>query len=164
LPTHYAEIAERNANATRTEVDDFVSKQMLRLREQFVDGTNLEREIFFTASRKSSDGRAKFDGCATCHEVTLNAAMTPTVTAVSIPDRWMIHARFNHAKHTSVVCTKCHDAMKSTDTGDVIMPAKATCVECHSPKGRVASDCSFCHSYHATTRNGFGTQELRNQK
>jgi len=164
LPTHYAELAQRKTNTTRLDVDDFVTRQMLRLREQFVDGTNLEREVFFTALRKGSAGRAKFDGCATCHEVKPNSIAAPAITPPSMPDRWMIRARFDHSKHTSVACAKCHDAMKSADTADIIMPAKAACVECHSPKGRVASNCTFCHSYHTTRREEFGTQELRNRK
>src|SRR6185295_12544392 len=69
LPTHYAELAERRSDATKADVDDFVTKQMLRMSQQFVDGTNLEREVFFTVLRKGPDGRSKFDGCATCHEV-----------------------------------------------------------------------------------------------
>ena len=29
------------------------------------------------------------------------------------------------------------------------MPAKADCVTCHSPKGKVVSECITCHKYHA---------------
>ena len=29
------------------------------------------------------------------------------------------------------------------------MPAKADCVTCHSPKGKVVSECITCHGYHA---------------
>lgn len=149
LPTHYAELAQRDGDKTPTDVNEFVTKQMARLRDQFVDGTNLEREIFFTASRKSPEGRTKFDGCATCHEVKSSFLAAPSIAPVSMADRWMIRAHFDHSKHTTVTCVKCHAATKSKDTADIIMPSKATCVECHSPKGRVASNCSFCHSYHA---------------
>jgi hypothetical protein len=152
LPTHYAEVALRRTNAAAENVDQFVSRQMLRLREQFVDGTNLEREVFFTALRKGSDGRAKFDGCATCHEVRAQPTGAPLVNPPYVPDRWMPRARFDHSKHTSVACAKCHDATRSADTADIIMPGKASCVDCHSPKGRVASDCSFCHKYHNSSR------------
>jgi predicted CXXCH cytochrome family protein len=82
-----------------------------------------------------------------------------------MPDRWMVRAHFNHAKHTSVTCVKCHDAAKSADTADVIMPAKATCAECHSPKGKVANNCAFCHSYHTPLQQEkFQTQESRNAR
>jgi len=149
LPTHYAALAQQKSGATPADVDEFVSRQMLRLREQFVDGTNLEREVFFTVLRRSPDGRAKFDGCATCHEVQPAAVGAPTITKPQMPDRWMMRARFDHAKHTTVACTKCHDALRSADTADVLMPPKAACVECHSSAGKVSSACGFCHSYHA---------------
>lgn len=152
LPTHYAEIAQR-ANATPAEVEEFVTKQMVRLRDRFVDGTNLERKIFFSNLRNGPDGPTKFDGCATCHEVRASAVAAPTITHPMMPDRWMIRAHFNHAKHANVACIDCHDALKSSDTADVIMPAKSACVACHSPKavkGPAPSNCSFCHSYHTT--------------
>ena len=162
LPTHYAELARADSNKTPADVDEFVTKQMLHLRDQFVDGTNLEREIFFTALRKSPDGRTKFDGCATCHEVKQGSGAAPSITSPSMPDRWMVRAHFDHSKHANVACVKCHDAGKSADTADIIMPSKTACVECHSPQGKVASNCSFCHSYHPPIRKeGLETQEIR---
>jgi hypothetical protein len=149
LPTHYAELAQRDGGKTSAQVSEFVTAQMLRMRSQFLDGTNLENEIFFTANRQSPDGRAKFDGCATCHEVKATAAAMPVITRPSLPDRWMERAHFDHAKHATVDCAKCHAAKQSKDTADVIMPGKSACVECHSPRGKkVASNCAFCHTYH----------------
>jgi hypothetical protein len=29
------------------------------------------------------------------------------------------------------------------------MPAKTNCVTCHSPQGKVVSECITCHTYHA---------------
>ena len=60
---------------------------MTRLRDQWTDGTNLEREVFFTSLRRSPDGRAKFDGCATCHEVQANGLSAPVITRPALPDR-----------------------------------------------------------------------------
>jgi hypothetical protein len=31
----------------------------------------------------------------------------------------------------------------------VLMPAKANCVTCHSPAGKVVAECITCHTYHA---------------
>ncbi len=148
LPTHYAELARANPDKKPADVEAFVTQQMLRLRDQFVDGTNLEHQIFFTNLRTSPDGRAKFDGCATCHEVRARGTAAPVITPPLQPDRWMPRAHFDHSKHTSVECAKCHQAARSSDTADIIMPSKASCVECHSPKGRMSSDCVLCHSYH----------------
>jgi predicted CXXCH cytochrome family protein len=148
LPTHYAELAQRDPTKAAAEVNEFVAARMLHLRERFEDGTNFEQKVFFNNRRSTPDGPAKFEGCATCHEVKPSGISVPSITRPSMPDRWMIRAHFNHAKHTDVACTKCHDAAKSADTADVIMPSKASCVECHSPKGKVANNCSSCHSYH----------------
>ena len=148
LPSHYGELAKRDASKSAAQADEFVAQQMQRLRTQFVDGTNLEQQVFFTASRQSPDGRAKFDGCAKCHEVQPSENSAPAITRPSLPDRWMMRAQFDHSKHTTVACVKCHAAPQSKDTADAIMPSKAACIECHSPKGKVPSNCSFCHSYH----------------
>jgi hypothetical protein len=65
-------------------------------------------------------------------------------------DRWMPHANFNHAKHTSVKCDDCHHAIQSRETSDILMPDKASCVRCHSPQGKVVAECMTCHTYHAS--------------
>lgn len=153
LPSHYGELAKRDASRTAAQADEFVTQQMQRLRTQFVDGTNLEQQVFFTASRQSPDGRAKFDGCAKCHEVRAGENSAPIITRPALPDRWMMRAQFDHSKHTTVACVKCHAAPQSKDTADAIMPSKAACIECHSPKGKVPSNCSFCHSYHPSLRD-----------
>jgi len=71
-------------------------------------------------------------------------------------DRWMPQANFDHAKHqvdpvtqTSLSCDVCHHARQSRETFDVLMPAKANCVTCHSPQGKVVAECITCHTYHA---------------
>ena len=73
---------------------------------------------------------------------------TPVITRPVTIDRWMPHAQFNHAKHTNVSCETCHNALASRETSDILMPAKATCTSCHSPAGKVVSDCITCHTYH----------------
>jgi hypothetical protein len=149
LPNQYAALARQEGKTRSADVDEFVAAQMVRLREGFETGESFERKVFFAASRNSPEGREKFDGCATCHEVKERATGVPVVTRPAMPDRWMAHARFNHSKHTGVACAKCHAATKSSDTADVLLPTKASCVECHSPQGKVANNCSFCHTYHA---------------
>jgi predicted CXXCH cytochrome family protein len=149
LPVQYADLASKGGAKTHAEVEAAVAANLLRLREQFIDGTNLERQVFFTTFRKGPHGRAKFDGCAGCHEVGVSGSDVPTIAKPEMPDRWLPRAHFTHAKHATMACAKCHNAAASADTADIIMPAKATCVECHSAKGKVSSDCASCHSYHA---------------
>jgi hypothetical protein len=152
LPVQYADLASKHGAATHAEVQSFVATNMVRLRDQFIDGTNLERQVFFTTFRKGPDGPAKFDGCAGCHEVRMSANDVPAITKPEMPERWMPRAHFTHAKHATMECVKCHNATASADTADIIMPAKVSCAECHSAKGKVSSDCSACHSYHAPQR------------
>ena len=94
-------------------------------------------------------GRARFPGCAYCHEVTASGDATPQITKPVIMDRWFVRGGFNHAKHTQVACEKCHEARGSKDTADIFLPSKVSCVTCHSPQGGAASNCSECHQYHA---------------
>jgi hypothetical protein len=71
-------------------------------------------------------------------------------------DRWMPRANFDHAKHQTdpntqkpLDCNICHHATQSRETSDVLMPAKANCITCHSPQGKVVAKCITCHKYHA---------------
>jgi uncharacterized paraquat-inducible protein A len=79
------------------------------------------------------------------------AGIGPVITKPILVDRWMPQAHFNHTKHASVKCDECHHASQSRETADVLMPAKANCITCHSPQTKkVASDCVTCHNYHAS--------------
>ncbi len=159
LPAQYAEHAKRVKNLTTTDdVNAFVQAQMARLRAQVGSGEQLEREIFFSNARTGpsarvagmdATGRARFPGCAYCHEVTASGDAPPQITKPVIMDRWLVRGGFNHAKHTQVACEKCHDVRGSKDTADILLPSKNSCAVCHSPKGGVPSNCSECHQYHA---------------
>jgi hypothetical protein len=92
--------------------------------------------------------RAVFPGCAYCHEVKTSTAGSLEITKPIQTERWLAQAKFNHAKHAGVSCEKCHDAVHSKDTTDILLPAKETCAECHSPRGGVADTCAECHTYH----------------
>ena len=48
-----------------------------------------------------------------------------------------------------VKCDDCHHATQSRLTSDVLMPGIASCITCHSPKGKVVAECITCHTYHA---------------
>lgn len=155
LPTQYAELAVKKGITRTNEVQSFVAKQMTQLRERIRSGENFERQVFFATNpynpqRGSGPSiRASFYGCAFCHEVKPAANAAPIVTKPILVDRWMPQARFNHAKHASVKCDDCHRATQSRDTSDILMPAKANCVSCHSPQGKVVAQCVTCHAYHA---------------
>ena len=154
LPAQYSELALRKGITKQSEVQSFVARQMTQLRERVRSGENFEQQVFFTtnpykAERETgSRGRGSFYGCAFCHDVKPVANGAPAVTKPILVDRWMSQAHFDHAKHVSVRCDECHHASQSRETSDLLMPVKANCVTCHSPKGRVVSDCTTCHRYH----------------
>lgn len=155
LPAQYADYARfKRGIANEKENRAFVAQQINQLRAQFHSGEELEQAVFFTTNpykpqtNAGAATRANFTGCAFCHEVQQKQNL-PVITKPILIDRWMTRSDFNHAKHASVACESCHAARQSRDTADVLMPAKAACVNCHSPAGRVVAECSTCHKYHA---------------
>ena len=159
LPAQYSDFAEKQKSLTRQpEVESFAQEQLNRLRESYASGEELEQRVFFGDARtapvaniaaQGTRGSAKFPGCAYCHAVAPSEAGAPRVSKPFIPDRWMIRGQFDHGKHFKVACVKCHQVEQSRETSDVLLPTKASCVECHSPQGGVANSCSTCHSYHS---------------
>jgi hypothetical protein len=163
LPAQYADNARLTQGKTRdSDVQAFVAQQIKQLREQFRTGEELENAVFFTTDpykpqrQMTANVRANFAGCAFCHDVKAVANAPPVIAKPVLVDRWMPQARFNHAKHQvdpitheKLDCNRCHRAMVSRETSDLLMPAKADCVTCHSPQGKVVSECITCHEYHA---------------
>ncbi len=154
LPKQYSDLAAKQNVADE---NNFVQQKLAGLRAQFGNGEDLEKQVFFstaTAAPEISVGsvngatRAIFPGCAYCHEVKASTAGSPEITKPIQTERWQAQAKFNHAKHAGVSCEKCHDAIDSKDTADILLPAKETCAECHSPRGGVADTCAECHTYH----------------
>jgi hypothetical protein len=158
LPAQYADHATRNLGITgERERATFVATQMRDLRARVRNGEDLEREVFFsdanTGPAPSIAGlpptaRAKFAGCAYCHTVTPREDAAPFIAPPVTPDRWLLHAQFDHSTHTMMSCVDCHAAAKSERTADIILPSAQTCIKCHSPKGGVSSSCTVCHNYH----------------
>jgi hypothetical protein len=147
LPVQYAEYGVRKKGlVAKAYLDDFVQQQMKQIREQMLSGEEMEHKVFFG---DSTQVRAQFPACTYCHEVKPNGDSAPIVTKPVIMDRWLVRGIFDHSKHLTVDCMRCHEVLHSTQTADVLLPSKASCVECHSPKGGVANGCSTCHSYHA---------------
>ena len=171
LDLQYADLAAKKKITKPNEIQNFVARQLMQLRDRVRSGEELERQVFFTTDpyKLLPDGnartRASFAGCAFCHEVKPVANSTPVITKPLPVDRWLPLAKFDHAKHASVKCDDCHHATQSRETSDVLMPVKANCVVCHSPQGKVVSECITCHTYHATpvvaAADEFGRQRGR---
>jgi hypothetical protein len=174
LPTQYASYAtEKKGLTSSTEIAAFVNRHMTAIRERIRAGADLEQEVFFAdasnvhlsgATPTGAQERALFPGCAYCHEVKTSPANEPVVTRPVTPDRWYVHAQFDHAAHATMQCEACHgQVFQSTLTSDINLPDKASCVTCHSAKGGVVSTCSTCHNYHnkAPDQNVAATSVLR---
>jgi hypothetical protein len=163
LPAQYADYARlKKGIVGDRDASNFVAQQIRQLREQFRSGDELERAVFFTTNpykpqeKMAPSVRASFKGCAFCHDVKQVPNAAATITKPVFVDRWMPQAKFDHAKHQTdphtqkpLDCNVCHHATQSRDTSDVLMPAKASCVTCHSPQGKVVAECITCHTYHA---------------
>jgi hypothetical protein len=83
-------------------------------------------------------------------EIAAAQRRLPTVLASNIAELWLPHARFDHDAHRGFSCAGCHqNALKSTETSDILIPGIAVCQTCHAPgAGRAESRCFECHTYH----------------
>jgi hypothetical protein len=163
LPAQYAELARRKRGLTNeTKINEFAVQQVRQLLTQFSNAEELERSVFFTtdpykaSQQNDASSRAKYIGCAFCHEVKQAAGISYPTAEITKPvmiERWLPHAHFSHAKHATVAsCRECHVAEASSRlTSDVLIPVKESCVSCHSAGGiaRKASECATCHLYHS---------------
>jgi hypothetical protein len=158
LPSHYEDLARNQGMTNPAQARSFVEQQRRGLRAQFSSDEELIRSVFFTGDpfkphqQQNAAARAHFTGCAFCHEVKPAKVGAPVITKPILVDRWMLQSDFNHARHAGVSCESCHKAAASRDTSDILMPVKADCIKCHSPKGelaKVSSDCITCHQFHA---------------
>src|SRR5258705_2276574 len=163
LPAQYAELARRKRGlANETKINEFAVQQVRQLLKQFPNAEELERSVFFTrdpykgSQQNDASTRAKYTGCAFCHEVKQAAGISYPTAEITKPvmiERWLPHSHFNHAKHAMVAsCRECHVAAQSSQlTSDVLIAAKESCVRCHSAGGiaRKASECATCHLYHS---------------
>ncbi len=111
-------------------------------------------------------------GCGFCHESKGDSIDDWIIRKPNIPDRWLLHAKFDHDPHRMLKCTECHsssgssgdilekinqipDIYNSSSTGDILIPQIAMCKKCHVSERTVTrhpesaqSDCLECHVYH----------------
>jgi hypothetical protein len=170
LPLQYADYASRKLGISgQREIGAFVQRQISSLRDRARSGEDLEREVFMSDGRNGpvtgiagahGSSRAKFAGCALCHDVTWRKNAAPVITPPMTPDRWLIGGSFNHSSHAVMACAECHAAAQSEKTSDVILPTQQSCVRCHSPKGGAVDSCTSCHVYHNPAPPGLARDSL----
>ena len=66
-------------------------------------------------------------------------------------------------KHETMECADCHDASKSEDSMDVLIPGIENCRQCHagteSVTNRLESTCVDCHGFHIADDHPLGNRE-----
>jgi predicted CXXCH cytochrome family protein len=113
------------------------------------------RERAFAVARDLFERRT----CHDCHEIAATGDPEDPwkVEPAKLRAAWMPAARFNHARHATALseCELCHDAVRSKEAADVLMPRIEDCRECHgsgdphrNPEDLVQSGCTLCHGFH----------------
>lgn len=92
-------------------------------------------------------------GCGYCHVVKRDLSVKPTKYDVPIYllDSFMPKAKFSHGKHATFACADCHEAAKSSESSDLLLPGIQSCQACHGGEhswSKVASTCIDCHDFH----------------
>ena len=128
------------------------------------------RRILAARKRVSADQSAIVNAehviktkCKLCHEIDRKGERLAAVPPV-ISQQWLTHARFTHGRHRNIRCEKCHEgARESVATGDVLMPRRANCTDCHTQNAKTAqaaTPCLTCHEYHLRPQKQVVTASL----
>lgn len=103
--------------------------------------------------------------CSSCHDVTRVRSDYPPkwdIAPVHLADTWLPKAKFTHKKHETMQCTDCHNASKSEDSMDVLIPGIDNCRQCHagteSVTNRLESTCVDCHGFHVAEGHPLGNR------
>ncbi len=120
-----------------------------------------ERLLQQARARAFSVARDLFERrtCHDCHEIRATGKTDDPweVEPAELTSEWMPAARFDHGSHTTTLsgCDTCHDAARSDQATDLLMPDLETCRDCHgsgdphrNPAGKVQSGCTMCHGFH----------------
>ncbi len=94
--------------------------------------------------------------CGYCHQTAgdgsverVNRIAGRYVESKPEGEPWLERGEFSHRAHRAVECESCHtQARQSTRTGDVLIPAMKSCVQCHGESGTTLDECAMCHLYH----------------
>ena len=97
-------------------------------------------------------------GCVECHEFAKSESETVyQIKPVNATRSKLVAARFDHSRHQLMDCQSCHDAKKSTDSEESLIPKIQNCFACHGEKSlsrnasaSAGSSCTTCHGYHGS--------------
>ena len=150
-----------------------------RLPDRANEGERCTDTAFACAMRKTRDesvNQFTRRGCVTCHIVEDTKSddifSRFQVYPIRLVTDYLPMARFNHTSHLTqkdatgdAACGSCHDAAKSGESSDLLIPDIDNCVECHSDRSEgagIALACIGCHVYHPSASREIGpaTAEL----
>ncbi|MCE9527373.1 MAG: hypothetical protein K8R36_15105 [Planctomycetales bacterium] len=129
-------------------------------------GNNLASTLKLTPEIVATQRLAELrqNKCSQCH--SWQDQNSKEVQPAKIPNKWLVHARFDHQKHQiAAKCQDCHAQAvaklpsedvpgKLVDDDEVMIPNIDNCARCHAPRnesagtGGARSDCAECHHYH----------------
>lgn len=116
-----------------------------------------ERQVALDWSRQWAGTVAaevfEYRTCKTCHQVERRPETEAgwEIAPVAMTQDWFPAHRFDHEPHQQSACTECHAATESASADDVLVPGRATCLQCHGDSdslAQVASRCVDCHAFH----------------
>jgi hypothetical protein len=92
--------------------------------------------------------------CGECHTAVPSAAANGgwRMLPVHQTARFFQNGWFSHAAHRTESCESCHNAPRSSQASDLLLPDLKSCRTCHGGEGsgaKVATGCALCHNYHA---------------
>jgi hypothetical protein len=96
--------------------------------------------------------------CLTCHQIAPRPdANDWLVNPVVYTHQWLPKSRFSHVQHKNAACESCHDAAKSKDSADILIPDIDSCRTCHvgtkPSANKVQGSCDSCHGFHAPVQH-----------
>ncbi len=110
--------------------------------------------------------------CATCHTVQVQAGVDGKsagweIGALTFTQHWLPKSNFSHAQHKTAACADCHSAQRSKDSADILIPAIASCRQCHAGNrpdhDKVVSTCESCHGFHMPVEHPIFKQVAKGQ-
>ena len=114
-------------------------------------------ELLLGKSWKTNGPNGK-RGCVECHEFAKSdTEIKYQIRPVNATRTKLTAARFDHSRHQLMDCQSCHDAKKSTDSEETLIPKIQNCFACHGDKSlsrnasaNAGSSCTTCHGYHGS--------------
>jgi len=145
IRTAFSKYAGRNPNEWKKDVDWHPARNLAALR-QMLDEAPRDLPQWVETQIDAADRFVLQKRCQECHYIEKGAV--PTVTKTEIPALWFTQAHFSHDPHRTEPCGTCHrDVANSSETSDVLLPSRSTCLQCHKPSGSPIV-CINCHTYH----------------